>query len=561
MKILAVLPFLALASLFSTANAQSPLEPFDTRIRPWPSGLPAGPFGRFLAGDVSGMPGREVVGLRGSSLFVASDPSAFDGVQEVDATLTNVADLAIVPISSHEPHDGILSVDPVNGLLLHTYDFVSGQFTATGLDPSWTDVTRLAVGDLDGDGSANDIAGTWPLGMLTLIHDGTQYAPGPSHLSTWPITDVEIVDYDGNGAADVALLTEAGLSVVPLSGVPFPFVPAPTAEGIITALPSGSGHDLVWCMPTGGTWYLFIQDSSGRGPVVPLTFAPSIGQPKVSVDVVDVVPVDIDVDGSMDLFVCQRTLPTALFLMNGGGATFSNADDDVGRIELLINPNDMASNGATAAAFTHAEDQSWIYYPLDSHDGVFTALGQDETAPFPVGDLALEFFHTLSDDQVLIEFTEPTGTSVSINGAQLTLFGQCEVTDAVDGDALANVVCFFPEGPPAPRYRAVVDLPSTGCPADDPIWHIALRFVEGERDGSKVHIADATRIVTLAARYGDRREELMTLPTWIEYFDINADGTAGPLFGGVVLLDEVPIFDGPPRVPRPIEGPQLIPWQ
>lgn len=572
------LPILALLPLAAPLAAQGTgLPPLQIVTHDWPASETAGDFGRFFVSDVSGLPGREAVGLRGGRLYAAADPSAFNGVVRINDTLDGIVDLAIVPSGGPELHDSVLTVDPVNGLLEHRYDVDLGTFSSTVIDSGWTTVSRLAVGDLDGDGEVNDIVGADGSVALTLIHSSGAYTAGASTINAASIVDLEVLDYDADGHADIAMLTTTGLSVVEYGGPAFPFAPSPASTGILEVVPRGNagGDDLVWCLPFGSTWLLFVQDAFGRGPAVPMQFQPTIGATAIDVDLVDLSTFDRDLDGLRDLVVSQRTIASAFTMMNTGsltGASFTNVPTSVDRSDFSVTGS-MAPNRGTAVAYANEGEQTWLFYPLDSDDEVMVAKldGVAEEDGIAAAGLALDFFVDCDceTDHLEIVFSTPDPSPGAYNAVQIVAFHHCAATDPVEPQSVANVVSYFPSA--GSRWRARIELPEGYCGTMNPeaIFELALLFVSAsaDQDGRPV-LATSYRLETFASRYGeiDDVDDLQDLDPTATIEDITGESTAccppapvlGAVPGGVVVLDELPEFGAPPVIARPVFVPDLV---
>ncbi|MEM7305928.1 MAG: VCBS repeat-containing protein [Planctomycetota bacterium] len=563
----------ALVTLSASSGAQTGLAPYTT-LRAWPSSETGGTFGRFLSGDVSDMPGQEAVGLRGGRLYLLADPSAFAGQQRIDASLTGVQDIALIQRPGEAHSHAVLTVDPTNGLRLYQYDATLQDFVSSTIDASWIGIEHLAVGDLDGDGYPTDVVGTSGMSVQTLIYNDNSmtFTVGASYLTTSPITDVEVVDYDADGTGEMALLTDSGLEVFDTVTGAYPFSPALNPGGSLEVIPRATqaGDDLAWTTKVGSTWYLVLLDSTGRDPLVPMIFQDGPG-PQTPVAMVDIVAVDWDGDGRTDLLACQNTLPNMYVLENAGtenDPTYSNALADVEELQVpLFDDLDMPLNGATAAAHGGQGEQAWAYYPLDSEEAAAVVRKNPD---LPEGSAAAEvgfdFLHDALDqnpDHVLVEFSLPNLDESLYNGVQVALFEQCDEGQLVQAQARQNEVYFFPADD-VDRFRAFVNLPtSTPCSGTaTPIWHLAFRFVDASVSGADVTIHNWYRLHTPAVRMSTDPaiySYVYTLPTAGSAGTVDVLGSGGLSVGGVVLLDELPIFDGPPVVGRATEGPLLTP--
>jgi outer membrane protein assembly factor BamB len=232
----------------------------------------------------------------------------------------------------------------------------AGGFGAGGALAAGTNTSALAIGDFDGNG-APDVAAVSEGngGVYVYLGDGagglTPVAGNPVATGLNAPRALVAADLDGDGRADLAVAESGGSSVRVLRSAgggaftPFAILTAVNPEGIAAGYLDGDSRpDLV---VVGGTSTVSVfRRTTGGGflPVEPYTLT---GSPTA------VALADVDGDSKLDIAVAvmgSRTL--TLFVNNGSGAFPSSSDHPVRTLPKAVLPVDVDADGRLDIAVT-----------------------------------------------------------------------------------------------------------------------------------------------------------------------------------------------------------------
>ena len=324
----------------------------------------------------------------------------------------------------------------------------------------------VAVNDLDGDGDLDIVAA----GVTTRVYlnDGsglfTQLALFPID---WAITAVSVGDVDGDGFADLAIASDAGISLARGTGIPGDFS-APQQFGnsaaadaavvdvfgdlrneIVVANLNGDATILEWTgsalvaaltLETGPTTSITAQDFNGDGgldllfgreqgfgvgtlPANPLFLNVTASDPEFvlagslgAAPTVSVLSSDTDTDGFADAIVVNRT---------GAHQVFKNTGIGDGSFSLA--PGQIATSNTGAAATGSFSVDTRGDLAVGGPEGIAIFLG-DGVGNFGPGDTAAPMITLMGTAEVQIV----VGDTYNDPGAV--------ATDTLDGDVSTNLV-------------------------------------------------------------------------------------------------------------------------
>ena len=383
----AFLSLLGLLALAQSRAAQSDLfsEAGAEHIA-WPASVPVLAKGRMVAGDVTGDLLPDALLLNGSKAVIVYGPAIYRSLFELDLEAN---DVAYVP-SSEERRAHFVAVNSEGVWLLADYD--AGSFDTTHLvAPSWAGASRVAVGDMDGDGTG-DLVGLSATGdLLVLMNPGS---PG-QHETVLPMTatvfDFAPIDWDEDPADRIALLSSAGFFVLSATGEVIDFLEGGLSGGIVAPIRQPD----------------FAQERCAA------VFSVDAAQALVVVD-------DEDLDD-------ESALPLGAAGVFGAAVSDVDGDgyDDLHLVHRLSHETVLFLNTAGSAPTTYAAGHGEL---------VDVAPGLD---PSPAWSAWPELFDfSLDGDPDLLLYVEATGelvfvenTSRSVESGQVTVTGGAYVLD------------------------------------------------------------------------------------------------------------------------------------
>ncbi|MEW6742031.1 MAG: VCBS repeat-containing protein [Planctomycetota bacterium] len=324
---LAPLSFALLVALPNPASAQVPEYSGPRVISVWPPGVvePA-PLEHTLAASLTRSLVPDVLVQQADRLLLLAAPSLFNAVHYLPWV---VYDADVVPEGASEGVDAIVFVGPDG---LRTGWLASDRsWQSVLLDGAiWAGARLVRRAQVDSQATRFDLVGVASDGqsvIVLLADDGSGEFAFDAGVD---IRSLEVLDFDGDGLDEVALLTDAGVEVRELDGSLLGsasgYGPGEARDLITTLRRVGADRDsLVWILrgEVDPEQWMYVADSTGyEGPLY-------LG----TLNVTAVAAGDFDEDGDEDLLVTHQAGQDPLMLMNReedplpGGATFSMAPE------------------------------------------------------------------------------------------------------------------------------------------------------------------------------------------------------------------------------------------
>ena len=210
-----------------------------------------------------------------------------------------------------------------------TFAPATGSPVAVGTVPR-----EVAVGDLDGDGDRDFVAGNYQSNNLSvMLNDGsgtfTQAAGSPIAVGTRPV-GVVLGQFDGDDDLDIAVANNSNNSVsILLNNGSAGFAPASGSPVTVGAGPRGLARgdldgdgdtDLAVANFGANTLSILLNDGSAG-------FSPAGGSPLVTGNnPYNVAIGDLDGDGDLDIAVSNSGSSSVSVFINNGSAGFTTAD-------------------------------------------------------------------------------------------------------------------------------------------------------------------------------------------------------------------------------------------
>lgn len=201
------------------AQAQTPTQRFEPgETIAWPAASQLGPMRHPVAGRFID-PGQTDIAFLANGVPTLIACPAGQGVTATIATVSGetINDLCLVPASSSGGCDDLATVGS-GGLRLRSFSRGLSNFTWTSLsgNANWLGAKQVRAGNLDGSGTL-DYAGVGSTGtFLVFRFNGAAQAPRFSVPNS--ILDVQLCEWDGDAASELAVLTTAGVSIYESSG-------------------------------------------------------------------------------------------------------------------------------------------------------------------------------------------------------------------------------------------------------------------------------------------------------------------------------------------------------
>jgi hypothetical protein len=277
---------------------------FDLPALLAPDGTPT----RVVAGDWNRDGTLDAALLIDGRAFVVVGPDVFRGALELDA-LGSVNDLEALPGGGPLGQDAVVTVGPA-GLLLHHFDNGTGNFGSTAKDVGvWAGARMVRVADLAAGAPLEligvDALGTSVLGLdvetgqgLVIVDHGAE------------IVDLGAVDWAGGAAAEIAVLSKAGLTVYDNVGLVVLALSSAPDVGLAFAVVRRAlePHErLAWLTrDAGDLTTLHVVGQVGADPDI------ALGR----LSVVSAVTADLDGDASDELFLSHHASPHQVVLVS-----------------------------------------------------------------------------------------------------------------------------------------------------------------------------------------------------------------------------------------------------
>lgn len=264
--------------------AQIPVNPhpvpYSTSAIAWPDGSPM-PVQRLVSGDFLSQRRSHVVALAGGHAYGFFSPASMHSAFALPTTWT-FADLTTLPSGIQEIGDFLVGVG-TQGLSLAIVtrnwelDVVTSQgglwSTATRVKASGTLQQGIVVGLASNNYSL--IVATCINGVLTTTATATQGRP---------ITDFDLVDWDGDGVDEIAMLCHRGLHILDAVGLQQlgPTFFGPVGGAGIAALRGptrfcGSAERVAWVRPANGAYEIAVIGAMVTEPLVTITGMENLG--------------------------------------------------------------------------------------------------------------------------------------------------------------------------------------------------------------------------------------------------------------------------------------------
>ncbi|MEZ5965486.1 MAG: hypothetical protein R3F56_16755 [Planctomycetota bacterium] len=302
-------------------------SPAASQVRgniPWPAQFAGGAFQQVVAGRFLPGPMTHAIVRREGALYLCYHPAAVASVSELSGP-TMATGMVTVPPVAGSVVDSLLVSDATGAYLGSYVDpnqrFVFAQVAGAG----WSNVHDVDRGP-DGVGATlfAGIRDNEPSIRVARIDGAGVFVDLGAIALPTPALAVAVIDWDDDGAAEVAVLTGGGLLVCESDGAPAGQLAGSTGVGFVVTMRPAQGREqlaMLVPLPT-ADWLLVVADGRGVAESVVLRLS---GLPSPLL-VTGLQAADMDVDGDVDLLITQRSTHAALLLRNvndgGSGRAF-----------------------------------------------------------------------------------------------------------------------------------------------------------------------------------------------------------------------------------------------
>jgi hypothetical protein len=331
-------------------------------------------FGTFFGNEE-----RTLIVLASGRLVEIHDPSVFS-IQSLEISLTGVTSAAALPAAASGGAAGLFASNAaVLEQIPGSTTWVFGPPT-TLRGQAWAGMRRLQALREDGTSRLWGISADGK-SVPSLVDLGSGWATGPTVSLTEMILDTAVLDFDGDGDLDVALLARSGVHVLQQNGATLATFPAEGAtEGEIERLP-GSPELLAWAtLDDVGDPVLLVLGYAGVEPTLPLEFPIVAGQAPEPLAVAAMTAGDLNGDGQHELVLTDQGSHRAVLLWNraqtGQHFAGSAAGTDYQLLQLLspVSTPGTGNDCAPLVADLDGNGRADLAFGLDTTDEVVLFL-------------------------------------------------------------------------------------------------------------------------------------------------------------------------------------------
>lgn len=402
------------AAASTAAASSSSASPQQTSVLndiPFPASSST-EFKKTIWAEFDGDFRRDLVCLSDAGLNVFWGAGSFKSTELIAGT-AGARDLVRLSGEGPDGSDAFLTTGPA-GAQVWSYDLSTDSFSSVTLNlPSWIYAGKVAAGDLDNDGRANDIVGLSIFGdRISVVFDVTEtpLPLAPIFSLDQEILDVKLGDLIDNApfGKEVLMLREASLRVIDFSGATTDYALPPMSRGALQMARQGGGAQplaLVLSDPIGGASST-LQVVSAIRPYAPLTLNYD--------DWVGLTAGLLDIGSSPDVIITRGGSLDAMLYLGG-----SALDEMYSVGTLLEGPQGNqgpAPSGAPISVDFDGDGQGDVAYPVD-YDGEHSMIVLERlVAP---GQEGVEFFTNAASAVLSID---TTFDSTLLESADGTLF-------------------------------------------------------------------------------------------------------------------------------------------
>ncbi|MGE3172540.1 MAG: FG-GAP repeat domain-containing protein [Planctomycetota bacterium] len=323
-------------------------------------------FHGIAGGNLMGHGVPDAVFVAGTEPILCSGLTLHAAVQRLPNTGGLVVhDVATLPGGGRNGRDAVAMVTDA-GLRLWFYDDnQQPHYAVQSLGgPQWQGATQVRCGDVDGDG-VPDVVGLIATGKkLRVFARGSTATHYAVDLGV-NVLAFEVLQWDGSGAAELAVLTETGLRILSGDGTTQQVLAAaPMTGGCLARVPGGGNDLLAWSTTDLGQPELRLLGDTVLLETLPLAKAPTA-----------LAGGDVDGDGDSDIVatVADDANPCLYAVVNGELAQLGG---------YVFDDQPVTGNRATAfVADCDGDGVEDIALPLPGSQRVGLVLGPNPAVP------------------------------------------------------------------------------------------------------------------------------------------------------------------------------------
>lgn len=217
----------------------------------WPTaflGTP-GNFRRIVTGEFAGDSIVGALALVGDRAVYLYEPAVHKDVTSVKASGVNDI-AALAPASPGVPAGMLLAA--TDALYVSTLNIVAGSIgTASIATGNFADLDLVRSGDINGAG-LDDVVGANGANVYVLLESGSGWAAGSSFQASGTVRDMVVLDWNGTGQGDIAILLNQSVEIRQSNGTLIESRNGVAPGGYLTYIPPSptySTERLGWTVP------------------------------------------------------------------------------------------------------------------------------------------------------------------------------------------------------------------------------------------------------------------------------------------------------------------------
>ncbi len=299
-------------------------------------------FGHFFQNEE-----RTLCVLASGRIVEIHDPSVFD-IESLEIPTVGVTSAAVLPESVAGGAAQFFDADgaglaSVPGAL--SWVFQPSMFVLGG---DWIEAEELQTYQ-QGSTPVLLAVSADRLSILTLVKSGSSWVQGPRIGIREVIHDVVALDFDGDGAQEIAALANSGVHVLETNGSTAAFFPSVGTDiGEIERVRDGGSELIAWAtLDIAGEPVLEVLGNSTMDDPLALEFPVVQGQGAVALDLAAMTAGDSNADGLDDLVLTDYASHRAVLLWNQGTAGAHFTAGALAADHLLLHLKTPASDPGT----------------------------------------------------------------------------------------------------------------------------------------------------------------------------------------------------------------------
>jgi hypothetical protein len=448
----------------------------------------AGRFGRSEAGELSGDGVPDALLFDGDRPVLLIDPDQYYAPIELPLSATDGSILRALDGCSR----GSIALVGPSGLQLASFDPADAHFDISLVQATtWAGAKLVRCADLDGAGGEDVIAlGADRRSLLRLMRVGpASFTPAPTLHALADVLDIVPLQWDLDPAAEMAVLTSAGLQVYDDTGAVLAAWSSALPGGTITRVHEARRDldRLVWITayaPPAQQWLLTVS-SVGFDSWLDLG----------ALDAVACIGADFDADGDDDLLISHRYSLDLVWIENARSDSDPDAvsfTNSTARVKLFrVGPCDLSATDNSAwpalADFDGDGDLD-VVFGVECTAEVQTIRGDWTHEADQQVSIAAASYGLVQAGGLTLQLSPPHVVAAGATSLEVDLRRRSAVGAAIEDHAIQHLEIPLPSQWPAAVTLAI---PETQISFTN-IYDVQLRLVTRDAAGMRTHVFPTT---------------------------------------------------------------------